>query len=114
MNVANSYIQYAEVGYMKQIVDNVHFNKFPLVFKKYVAISSSYLLDSNLKNGSMCGFINRNKFQMWQNIGIRNVKMLTHGVVHGVISEDGTLVYYFRKRMEGVIFGDAIFFLQKY
>lgn len=96
---------------MKQTVDNVHFNKFPLVFKKYVAISSSYLLDSNLKNGSICGFINRNKFQMWQNIGIRNVKMLTHGVVHGVISEDGTLVYYFRKRMDGVIFliGMAIF-----
>ena len=96
---------------MKQIIDNVNFNKFPLVFKKYVATSSSYLLYSGLENGSICGFINGNKFQMWQNIGIRNVKMLTHGVVCGEISEDGTLVYYFRKRMDGVIFliGMSIF-----
>lgn len=96
---------------MKQIVNNINSKKFPLIFKKYVAQSSSYLFNSNFGNEAICGYVYGDHFQIWQNIGIRNLKMLTYGVMHGVIKNDGSLVYCFRKRMDGVIFllGMAVF-----
>ena len=89
---------------MKQIVNNINSKKFILIFKKYVAQSSGYLFNNNFGNDSICGYVYGDHFQIWENIGIRNLKMLTYGVMHGVIKNDGSLVYYFRKRMDGVIF----------
>jgi hypothetical protein len=89
---------------VKQIVKNINSKKFSFIFKKYVAQSSSYLFNNDFGNDAICGYVYGKHFQIWQNTGIRNLKMLTYGVMHGVIKNDGSLVYYFRKRMDGVIF----------
>ena len=73
-------------------------------FPKYVGHANSYLTDSRSLPQYVCGYMDKNRFAIWQNIGIRNFKMLTHGVLRGEIKEDGLLVYQFGKRIDGVIF----------
>ena len=96
---------------MKQMIVDINATEFQIVFQKYVLLSGSYLFDNRDEERSICGHMNKSCFQIWQNIGIRNFKMLTHGVLCGTIKEDGTLYYSFKKRIDGFIFliGMAIF-----
>ena len=93
---------------MRQTIKIANPMDFQFVFRRYITPSTSYLLDNFESDKSICGYIEKNRFQIWQNIGIRNFKMITYGVLHGIIQEDGSLVYYFKKRKDGFIFSIAM------
>ena len=88
---------------MKQTISGVDYKKFQFLFPQYVGHSGSYLTDRRSLPQSVCGYMDRNNFAIWQNIGIRNFKTLTCGVLRGEIKEDGSLVYHFKKRIDGFV-----------
>lgn len=89
---------------MKQTISGVNYQKFQSRFQKYVGHSGSYLKDSRSLSESVCGYADQNRFAIWQNIGIRNFKTLTCGILRGEFQKNGSLVYRYEKRLDGVIF----------
>lgn len=88
---------------MKNIVKNVDLGKFTAAFQKNISYANDYMFNTKETFSSTCGYIYKTRFQIWENIGIRNLKMIFHEVLIGEWYSDGTIKYRFQKRRDGVI-----------
>ena len=86
------------------ILEKTDKSRFENCFKNHIPCASTCLLSpSGVELGENCGYIEKNRFSIWKNIGARNPRMLFLEKLDGEIKEDGTVTYKFSKRTDGNI-----------